>query len=229
MTIESMFDKNPKRIFADRVQAAEMLNQKLVQYHDRENVIVLGIPRGGVVLADALASQLNAEMDIMLTRKIGAPHNPELAVGAVTEDGKLYLDDSIVTALGLSHNYIDREKKRQVEQIHQRKDRYRAVLSKRSLRDKQVILTDDGVATGSTMQAAIWAAIAEFPRQVILAVPVASDDALKQLARDVDEVVCLSAPAQFGAISQFYRDFEQVDDEQVIELLQKHAKIKAHD
>jgi len=219
---------NQQEVFADRKQAAEMLNVQVEKYKDSENLIVLGIPRGGVILADKLARYLNGGLDIMLTRKIRAPHNPELAVGAVSEEGKLYLNQSIVTTLGLSEEYINTEKNRQLNEIKRRKELYREVLEKASLSGKVVILTDDGVATGATMQAAIWAAAAEFPEKLIIALPVAPPDTLEKLAKDVDETICLCAPSNFLSISQFYTYFEQVADEQVVEVLKNYSKANTH-
>lgn len=214
-------------IFEDRRQAAQMLVDQLTNYKDLKNLIVLGIPRGGVILADKIARALNAKLDIILTRKIRAPMNPELAVGAVSEDGKLYLNQRIVEAIGLSDEYIEKEKNYQLNEIHRRKEIYRAVLQKEPLNGKTVILTDDGVATGATMQAAIWAAIAEFPHKLILALPVAPPETLERLANDVDDTICLCAPSLFGAISQFYIDFEQVEDDQVIDVLKNYSRGKS--
>lgn len=215
-------------LLADRVQAAEMLNAQLDDYIEMDHLVILGIPRGGIILADKIARHFNAELDIVLTRKIRAPHNPELAVGAVSEDGNLYLNKPIVTALGLSDDYIEQEKALQLNTIRQRKVRYRHVLEKVPLTDKVIILTDDGVATGATMQAAIWATRTESPQKLILALPVAPRDTLKQLARDVDETICLCAPSNFRAISQFYTYFEQVDDAKVVNVLKNYAKAGTH-
>ena len=217
-----------EELLADRGQAAEMLNVKLEKYKNQENLIVLGIPRGGVILADKLAKFLNAELDIVLTRKIRAPNNPELAIGAVSEDGKLYLNRQIITTHNLSEDYIEQEKNHQLNEIKQRRDLYRAVMEKKSLNGKTVILTDDGVATGATMQAAIWAVIAEFPKKTILALPVAPPNILAQLARDVDETVCLCSTSIFLSISQFYAYFEQINDEQVIKVLKNYSKVNTN-
>jgi predicted phosphoribosyltransferase len=215
-------------LLADREQAAEMLGSELCDYKDHENLIVLGIPRGGVIIADKLATNLNAALDIVLTRKIRAPHNPELAIGAVSEDGKLYTKQSTVNTLNVTQEYINREKDHRLNEIRERKQRYRQVLQKESLNGKIVILTDDGVATGATMQAAIWASLAEFPEKLILALPVAPPDTLKQLAEDADETICLSAPSNFMSISQFYTCFEQVEDEQVVEVLKRYSRADIH-
>jgi putative phosphoribosyl transferase len=215
-------------LLADRQQAAVMLGKQLTRYRDRKNVIVLGIPRGGVILANGLARNLHAELDVVLTRKIRAPYDRELAIGAVTEDGKVYLNQPIVSTLGLSKEYIDRETHVQLDQIRQRKARYRAVLEKKPLNGRVVILTDDGVATGATMQAAIWACRAESPKRLILALPVAPPDALEPLARDAQEVVCLCAPSNFLAISQFYRHFEQVEDERIVNVLKGYSEVAVH-
>ncbi|MEJ2648731.1 MAG: phosphoribosyltransferase family protein [Sedimentisphaerales bacterium] len=215
-----------EEVFSDRKQAAEMLSLQLSEYRAREDAVVLGIPRGGVVVAGTIADSLDAELDIVLTRKIGAPLNPELAAGAVSEDGKLYLNKAIVSSLGISQEYISKEKSYQLDEISKQKELYRKVLEKKSLRGMVVILTDDGIATGATMQAAIWASIAEFPQKIVLAVPVAPPETLEKFSQDVDETICLCAPENFRALSQFYTYFEQVDDEQVIEILKKYSKVK---
>lgn len=219
---------NQQRLLNDRTEAAQLLSEQLIDFKDQENVIVCGIPRGGVVLADILASKLNTHMDIVLTRKIRAPYNPELAVGAISELGELFLNDELVSVLDLTEDYINEEKSYQVNEIKRRKQRYRTVLEKTSLDGKIVILTDDGIATGATMHAAIWAAMAELPEKLILALPVAPPDTLKKLAKDADQTICLFAPANFHAISQFYSNFEQVEDDQVIDILQNYSKVKTH-
>ena len=174
-----------------------MLNIHLSKYKESENVIVLGIPRGGIIIAGIIAENLDAELNIVLTCKIGAPLNPELAVGAISEDGKLFLNKSITNSLEITQDYINREKNYQLNKISQRRKLYRQILEKKSLNNKIVILTDDGVATGATMQAAIWAAISEFPKKIVLALPVAPPDTLKKLAKDADEIICLRAPENF--------------------------------
>ncbi len=203
-----------------------MLNAQLSYYAGLDNLVVLGIPRGGVVIAEIIAEHLNAELDIALTRKIRVPFNPELAAGAVSEYGKMHLNNAIVDSLGISREYINKEKNLQLNEIKKRKELYRQVLEKKSLNNMIVFLTDDGVATGATMQAAIWAAIAEFPQKVILAIPVAPLDTIKKLANDVDDTICLCAPENFRAISRFYKFFDQVSDERVIEILKKYSKVK---
>ncbi len=215
-----------EELYTDRSQVAEMLTAHLSKYSDSENVIVLGIPRGGVIIAGIIAEHLNAELDIVLTCKIRAPHNPELAAGAVSEDGKVFINQSIMSSLGITQDYIKSEKEYQMNKIEQRRELYRQVLEKKSLKNKIVILTDDGVATGATMQAAVWAAASEFPKKIILALPVAPPETLNRLAKDTDEIICLCAPDNFFSISQFYTYFEQVEDEQVIEVLKNHTRVK---
>jgi putative phosphoribosyl transferase len=215
-----------KEILADRKQAGKMLSAQLSKYADFDDLVVLGVPRGGVVIAGIIAEHLDAELDIVLTRKIRAPLNPELAAGAISENGKMYLNKAIVDSLEISKEYINKEKKLQLNEIRKRKELYRPVLEKKSLKDMVVILTDDGVATGATMQAAIWAVIAEFPQKIVVAIPVAPPDTLKKLAGEADHTICLCAPENFLAISKFYRFFEQVGDEQVIEILKKYSKVK---
>lgn len=213
--------------FKNRAQAAELLADQLSVYRGQK-VVVLGIPRGGVVVAEKLAEHLGAELDIILSRKLTAPQNPELAIGSVSETGKVYIDQSIVNSVGADQRYIEQEKQSQLEKLHQYAMKYRPVVSKASYADKTVIVTDDGIATGATMKSALLAVRTENPRKLIAAVPVACESAINQLAGDVDELLCLRQPQVFYAISQFFTYFHQVQDEQVIELLKKHSKERTH-
>jgi putative phosphoribosyl transferase len=208
--------------YANRRQAAQRLAEDLAGYQTRHPVI-LGIPRGGVVIADAIAKELHAELDIVLTRKLGAPGNPELAIGAVAESGQLHIRWEIADKVGVDEAYIEREKQRQLAEIRLRRERYRSVLPKVSLEGRTVVLVDDGVATGATMQAALWAARAEGPEEVVVAVPVGAQDAIERLQREADNVICPYVPAYFYAIGQFFEDFGQVDDREVMEILQAHG------
>jgi putative phosphoribosyl transferase len=208
--------------YADRREAAQRLAEDLAGYQT-EHPLVLGIPRGGVVIADTVARELNADLDIVLTRKLGAPGNPELAVGAIAETGTVYFQRQIADKVGADEDYIEREKARQLAEIGARRDRYRAVLPRASLQGRTVIVVDDGIATGATMQASVWAAREEGPGRIVVAVPVASEDAIERLEREADEVVCPYVPEYFYAIGQFYADFGQVDDEQVLEVLRAHS------
>ena len=214
-------------MFANREDAARRLAAKL-KGRVLLRPVVLAIPRGGVVTGAVLAEELGAELDVVLSRKLRAPGQPELAVGAVSEDGQVYLDPAITESLGLQgDDYLAREQKHQLAEIARRKALFRAVKAPVALKGRSVIVTDDGIATGSTMIAALKVVRAQNPRELIVAVPVASPDRLGEICRLCDDVVCLLAPRSFWAIGQFYEDFTQVADEEVIELLRRsefHAR-----
>ncbi len=211
------------RPFQDRIEAGQLLGQALKHLHLRPE-IVLGIPRGGVVIAQQLAGILKTELDIVLTRKIGASENLELAIGAVGEDGRLYLNDDLVKAVQADDEYIQKTKTHELSVIAQRRDLFRAFRPKVSLKGKTVTITDDGVATGATVQAAIWMVRQEKPKEIIVAVPVGALNSLQRLAEDAHQVICLRVPLYFRALGQFYNDFDQVDDHRVQEIL-RHFKL----
>jgi putative phosphoribosyl transferase len=165
-----------------------------------------------------------ADLDIALTRKLGAPSNPELAIGAVSENGPIHIQHGIADRVGADEDYIKREIARQFAEIEVRRQRYRQVLPKVSLEGRTAILVDDGVATGATMEAALWAARDERPKEVIVAVPVGAQDAIARLQREADDVVCPYVPPYFQAIAQFYADFRQVGDEEVMEILRAQSQ-----
>ena len=206
--------------FHDREEAGRLLGVALQYLHGAQTV-VLGIPRGGVVVAREASSLLKAELDIVLSRKLGAPHNPELAVGAISESGKIFLEDSIASSVGANAAYVKVEARRQLAEIKRRAEMFRKVLPKSALERKTVIIVDDGLATGATMQASLWAARQEKPAKLIAAIPVASSEAIDRIADYGDEVVCLRLPDFFGAVGQFYVEFGQTTDEEVIEILKE--------
>lgn len=204
--------------FADRREAGRLLAREL-ESHRIPRPVVLGIPRGGVVVAAEIAAGLGAELDIILARKIGAPGNPELAVGAVSEDGQLFFDERILARLGVPEQFIARQRALQIEEIARRVALFRAARPKVPLHGRVVILCDDGLATGSTMEAALWAVRREKPGRVIVAVPVGAPDTVERLAASADELLCLRAPEDFGAVGRFFRRFDQTRDEEVVEIL----------
>lgn len=202
--------------FNDRAEAGRLLAAELSAYKGK-GCVVQGIPRGGMVIAMELARSLQADLDIVLSRKLGSPGNPELAIGAVAEGGKLFLSEGMS---GLAEkDYIEKEKAYQLAEIERRVALFRAVHTKVKLTDKIVIITDDGLATGATMQAAAWAIRQEGPKKLIVAVPVAPEDTIMRLSRDADEIVVLRAPLFFAAVGQFYAHFDQVEDEEVLSIL----------
>ncbi|MGQ9469634.1 MAG: phosphoribosyltransferase [Nitrososphaerales archaeon] len=207
-------------MFRNRTEAGKILAEALSKYKGK-NPIVLAIPRGGVVVAYEVAKALNAPLDLIIPRKIGAPNQPELAIGAVTEDGTTILNKDILQYLRVSDDYIKGEVRRQVEEIKRRMEKYLGDKPRISIEGKAVILVDDGVATGATIRAAIASIRKRNPASIVLAIPVGPPETIEELRREADEVVCLMTPEPFFAIGQFYRSFEQTSDEEVIEILNK--------
>jgi predicted phosphoribosyltransferase len=209
-------------VFRDREDSARRLAEEL-KGRELHDPLVLAIPRGGVVTGAVLARELGAELDVVLSRKLRAPLQPELAVGAVSEDGRGYLNPCTREALGLTDDYLAEERRHQLREIARRKNLFRRARPPAPVAGRSVIVTDDGIATGATMIAALQVVKAQDPRELIVAVPVASPDRLKDVRRWCDEVVCLLTPAEFWAIGQFYEDFTQVEDEQAVALLREFA------
>jgi putative phosphoribosyl transferase len=206
-------------IYKDRVDAGRQLAGKLTHYRGKGDVVVLGLPRGGVAVAREVAEALHCPLDILIVRKIGFPGNPEFAVGAVSETGAVVFNEEIVSGYKVSKGYLDQETARQKEEIARRVALYRGGKGVPPLAGKTVILVDDGVATGATMKAAILTLKQEPITRLVAALPVASQEAEQEIASMVDECVCLLAPEVFGAVSRFYRDFNQVGDEEVAAML----------
>ncbi len=208
-------------IFRDRSDAGKKLAAALNSYSNDPEAVIISLPRGGVVVGYEVALILNLPMDIVCPRKIGAPFNPELAIGAITETGEGVLSDDLVASLGVSEEYILEIIEKESKEALWRLNHYRKDKSPRKLKGKKVIIVDDGLATGSTMRAAIKTVKAEHPQEIIMAVPVAPPDTLLKIENEVDHVVCLSAPVDFYAVGQFYEHFDQTTDEEVISLLSK--------
>lgn len=208
-------------MFRDREDAARKLAERLKHLPLRDP-LVLAIPRGGVVTGAVLARELGAELDVVLSRKLKAPFQPELALGAVSEDGAVYLN-TFADDEGTGDGYLEQERKHQMAEIERRKKLFRNVRPAAAVSGRSVIVTDDGIATGATMLAALHVIKNQNPHEVIVAVPVASPERLQEIGRHCNRVICLYAPQEFWAIGQFYRDFSQVEDETVVELLRRHA------
>lgn len=206
--------------FRDRVDAGRRLGERL-QGRELRDPLVLGIPRGGVVTGLTLARELGAELDVVLARKLRAPYQPEFALGAVSEDGRVTLNPDARHAPGVSPDYLATEKRHQLAEIARRKELFRAVRPPARVTGRSVIVTDDGIATGSTMIAALRAVRAEHPHELIMAVPVAPPERLEQMRPLCDAVVCLLAPHDFHAVSQFYDAFDAVEDDEVLRLLRE--------
>ena len=209
-------------MFADREDAARQLAQKLKPLKFRDP-LVLAIPRGGVATGAVLARELDAELDVVLSRKLRAPFQPELAIGGVGEDGEVYLNHHVEAATGVGKEYIEEERKHQLQEIARRQKIFRAARLQAPTVGRSVILTDDGIATGSTMIAALHVVKTHKPYEVIVAVPVAPPDRLEIIRSLCDRLICLLAPAEFYAVGQFYRSFAPVEDEEVVRILREFA------
>ena len=203
----------------NRTEAGKLLASKLIQYANRPDVLVLGIPRGGVPVAFEVATALNAPLDICLVRKLGVPGNKELAMGAIAAGGFEVLNEDLLDWLRISGHTIAEVGEQELQELQRRDRIYRGERPLANIRDRIVILVDDGLATGSTMRAAIGVLKHQQPQRLIIAVPVAPIDTCNELRAEVDEMVCLMTPKHFSGIGRWYEDFTQTTDEQVCELL----------
>jgi putative phosphoribosyl transferase len=205
-------------MFRDREDAAFRLAERM-RKRKLTRPVVLAIPRGGVATGAVLARELGAELDVVLSRKLRAPEQPELAIGSIAEDGSVYLNEYARVAEGVTEDYLVREREFQMAQIKKRRELVRSVKEPAKVAGRSVIVTDDGIATGSTMIAALETLKKEKPLETIVAVPVAPPDRLEEIQSRCDEVICLLTPSFFWAIGEFYEEFYQVGDETVLELL----------
>lgn len=209
-------------IFEDRRDAGRRLGAQLAplaQVRSQPGVVVVGLPRGGVPVAAEVATALDAPLDVILVRKLGAPQQPELAMGAIGEDDVRVINDRIVRAARVTDDQLDAVERRERTELERRADHYRQGRTRVSLRGRTVVVVDDGVATGSTARAACEVARAEGADRVVLAVPVAPADWKTQLADAADELIAVATPADFVAVGHHYRDFAQTPDAEVIGLL----------
>lgn len=210
-------------IFEDRKDAGKKLVSALEKYRNDKEAIVIGLPRGGVITAYEIAKGLGLSLDVICPRKVGAPFNPELAIGAVTETGEGIFNEEFIQRLGISEDYIRKASEEEKQKAQRRLSLYRKNRPKLSLEAKTVILVDDGLATGATMKAAIKSVQASGADTIVVAVPVAPPDTVDEIKEMADEVICLSTPIFFEAVGQFYRDFSQTEDEEVIRLLHQFS------
>ena len=208
------------KIFKSREDAAFKLANKLKKYKDKPDTIIIALPRGGVVLGKILSKELDLPLDIIAPRKIKAPDNPELAIGAICED-KVFLNTNIVKMMGINSVYIEKASNEEKKEEERRINAYRKNKSPLNLKGKIVILVDDGIATGATIRVAISAIKNHKVAKIVVAVPVASPDSIEAIKEEVKEVICLQTPSEFMGISQFYENFPQVEDKTVIKLLQE--------
>lgn len=205
--------------FRNRSEAGKLLASHLTQYADRTDVLVLGLPRGGVPVAFEVAKTLNVPLDICLVRKLGVPGNKEVAMGAIASGGVRVLNDDLVGDWRISKKTIDEVAARELQELQRRDHVYRGDRLPPNLCNQIVILVDDGLATGSTMRAAITTLRLQQPQRIVVAIPVSSIEAYQDLRTEVDEVVCLKTPEPFYAIGLWYENFAQTTDEEVCKLL----------
>lgn len=211
-------------MFYDRHEAGIRLAAKLEKFKNNSDVIVLGLARGGVVVAYEMAKILSLSLNVLIPKKLGAPMNAELAIGAITENGEGIFNDSLIRLLGISRKFIEDEMKEKTSQARKRASLYRQHSPLPEIKNKTVILVDDGAATGATMLAAIKAMRQAEVFSVVAALPVASTEALLLINNEADEVYCLESSDYFGAVSRFYENFDQTEDEEVIQLLKSLSK-----
>ncbi len=207
--------------YYDRFEAGQVLSQKLLQYRERPDVIVLALPRGGVPVGFEVAKMLAAPLDVFLVRKLGLPGHEELAMGAVADGDVVVLNEHVVKSLAVPDELIDAVAKRERRELQRQRELYRDGEPPPQVKDKIVILVDDGLATGSTMRAAISALRKQEPRQIIVAVPVGAAETCAELREEADEIVCAIVPRQFMAVGAWYNDFSPTSDETVRALLQE--------
>jgi predicted phosphoribosyltransferase len=207
------------RTFDDRRDAGRRLAQLLLNARPVGDIVVLGLPRGGVPVAWEIARALDATLDVFLVRKLGTPGHPELAMGAIASGSTRVINEDVVNALGIVPAQIEAVARREQSELERRDAVYRHGRALTSLTSRTVILVDDGLATGSTMKAAVQAVRQQAPARVIVAVPVGAPETCRALRETADEVICAETPAPFSAVGQWYRDFSQTSDDEVIALL----------
>ncbi len=214
--------------YANRTEAGRKLALRLEEYTGAEGLIVLGLPRGGVPVAAAVAEQLGAPLDTYVVRKVGVPGHEELAMGAVAGEGVTVRNDLVLERLGLPPDVFEVHAEAQRREVRRREELYRRGLPSRELRDRTVVLVDDGLATGATMKAAVEAVRKSHPARLIVAVPVAAQATAESLRQLLDgpgeELVCLSEPEMLDGVGRWYEDFRQIDDDEVCQLLASAAR-----
>src|SRR4249919_1869102 len=208
-------------LFQNREHAARLLARRLSTYYKNKNALVLAIPRGAIRMAEIIADALGGELDVVLVHKLGAPGEPELAIGAIDETGNVFLSGY---SLDIDSAYLEAERQAQLEVLRKRRVRYTPSRGPIDPHDRIVIVVDDGIATGSTMTAALRAIRRSKPKKLVGAVAVASPSAARAMSREADAIVCLDVPAEFYAVGQFFEDFSQVSDEEVTAILQKRER-----
>jgi len=213
-----------ERTFSNRTEAGRLLAEKLVKYAGRADVIVLGLPRGGVPVAYEVAKRLGVPLDVFIVRKLGVPGFEELAVGAIASGGVRVLNQDVMRALPNAEATIESITARETAELERREQSYRAGRPAPELRDRIVILVDDGLATGATMRAAVKALRHRGAAKIVVAVPVGPPDTCREFEGEADETICASVPEFFQAVGQYYEDFSQTSDDEVRELLARTAQ-----
>ena len=208
-------------LFENRTDAGKQLAEALKRYQDSPDGIVLGLARGGVPVAYEVARKLGLPLDVLCPRKVGAPMNPEFAIGAITESGEGIFDEETIRRLGIPEEYLNAEVAREREKAKRRIEAYRKGGAPLNLEGKTVILVDDGLATGATMKAAIKSARSQGAAQIVAAFPVSPLETLREIEELADDLECLETPPFFQAVGQFYRDFSATTDQEVIDLLHR--------
>lgn len=210
-------------IFRDREDAGRRLAERLERYRD-EDVVVLALPRGGVPVGYEVSRALDAPLDVFVARKVGAPGQPELAIGAVAPGGVRMVNERVVRELGVSEDWIESAAEKELAEVARRMRRFRGERPEPEIEGRTVILVDDGIATGMTVRAAVRAIREKRPRRIVLAVPVCAGVTAEALSREVDELVCLQIPQDLWAIGLWYENFRQLEDEEVVELLERSRR-----
>lgn len=213
--------------FKDRAEAGLLLAERLAAYGGRRDVIVLALPRGGVPVGFAIARALRAPLDVLLVRKLGVPGHEEYAMGSVAAGGVCILRADVIKQLNIPQSMIESLIARKQEELAWRAEKYRSHRPPADLKDRIVIVVDDGLATGATMAAALQIVRAASPARIIVAVPVAAQDSLRQIQEQVDDVVCLLIPDFFHAVGLWYENFSQTSDDEVIQLLNEASRLHA--
>lgn len=214
-------------LFEDRIDAGKKLAKELSKYANRSDVLILALPRGGVPVAFEVAKELNVKMDVFIVRKLGVPGNEELAMGAISSDNVLVLNEDIVKSFQIPERVINMVAENELKELKRRERTYRGDRPKPEISGSTVILIDDGLATGATMRAAASAIKTKNPAKIVVAVPTGAPDTCELFKKEVDEVICMATPEPFYGVGAWYGNFSQTTDEDVCELLDKARALPA--
>lgn len=210
--------------YTNRTQAGDYLASFLTEHRQKKEVLVLALPRGGVPVAYEIAAKLQVSLDVLIVRKLGVPSHAELAMGAISSEGTVIFNEEIIQSLHISAEAVDQVLQKEQEELKRRESRYRDNRPVPDIKNKTIILVDDGIATGATMKTAIAALRLKQPKNIIIAVPVAARETCEELANLVEAIICPLQPDHFYAVGAWYEQFTQTTDEEVIDLLKRHAE-----